>query len=159
MEFEIYDHWKGSLTDHQLQLTKDLLSFAADKLDLGSNVEMSLTFVRNPEIRKINAKYRGVDRSTDVISFAINDNDEDEDIIMDEEMMKELPRELGDLFISLDKVREQALFLNHSQDRELGFLIVHGLLHLDGYDHETKDEEKKMFGLQEEILDEYGLPR
>lgn len=159
MDLELYDHTDGELTDHQRQLAEKLLDFAAQKLGLKDNDEMSLTFVKNPEIKKLNAKYRGVDRATDVISFAINDNDDDEGIVMDPEMAAEIPVDLGDLFISIDKVKEQALFLGHSEDRELGFLVVHGFLHLNGYDHERPEDEKKMFGLQEKILDEYGLAR
>lgn len=157
MELEIYDHTEGQLTEHQRELAEDLLTFAAKELQLADHDEMSLTFVRNPEIKAMNAKYRGVDRATDVISFAINDDDED--IIMDDEMAAELPHDLGDLFISVDKVKEQALFLGHSTDRELGFLVVHGFLHLNGYDHEQPADEKKMFSLQEKILDDYGLAR
>ena len=70
-----------------------------------------------------------------------------------------IPKDLGDLFISIDKVKEQALFLGHSEDRELGFLVVHGFLHLNGYDHEEPADEEKMFSLQEKILDAYGLKR
>lgn len=155
MDLEIYDHTAGKLTDHQRQLAVDLLDYAAQQLELSDTAEMSLTFVNNPEIKKINAQYRDVDRATDVISFPMNDDD----IIMDDESKKEMPVDLGDLFISVDKVKEQALFLGHSEDRELGFLVVHGFLHLNGYDHEKPDEEKEMFSLQEKILDGYGLAR
>lgn len=157
MDLELYDHTNGELTDHQRKLAEQLLAFAAEELQLKDNDEMSLTFVKNPEIRKMNAQYRGVDRATDVISFAINDDDED--IVMDDEMAAMIPKDLGDLFISIDKVKEQALFLGHSEDRELGFLVVHGFLHLNGYDHEQADDEQKMFSLQEKILDAYGLAR
>ena len=157
MDLELYDHTNGELTDHQRKLAEQLLAFAAEELQLKDNDEMSLTFVKNPEIRKMNAQYRGVDRATDVISFAINDDDED--ILMDDEMAAMIPKDLGDLFISIDKVKEQALFLGHSEDRELGFLVVHGFLHLNGYDHEQADDEQKMFSLQEKILDAYGLAR
>ena len=75
------------------------------------------------------------------------------------ELAAELPVNLGDLFISIDKVAEQAKFLGHSFDRELGFLVVHGFLHLNGYDHEQPEDEKEMFTLQREILDQYGLER
>lgn len=156
MDLTIYDHTDGQLSDEQRQMADDLLQFAARKLGLGDNVEMSLTFVRNPEIKDLNREYRGVDRATDVISFAINDDD---DVIVDAELAGELPQDLGDLFISIDKVSEQALFLGHSEKRELGYLLVHGFLHLNGYDHEQKDDEAKMFGLQKEILDDYGLSR
>ena len=156
MDLTIYDHTDGQLSDKQRQMADDLLQFAARKLGLGDNVEMSLTFVRNPEIKDLNREYRGVDRATDVISFAINDDD---DVIVDAELAGELPQDLGDLFISIDKVSEQALFLGHSEKRELGYLLVHGFLHLNGYNHEQKDDEAKMFGLQKEILDDYGLSR
>ena len=155
MDLELYDHTQGELTSHQRQLAEKLLAFAAEQLQLKDNDEMSLTFVKNPEIKEINAKYRGVDRATDVISFAINDDDEK--IVMDDEMAAMIPKDLGDLFISIDKVKEQALFLGHSEDRELGFLVVHGFLHLNGYDHEEPADEEKMFSLQEKILDAYGL--
>lgn len=157
MDLELYDHTQGELTSHQRQLAEKLLAFAAEQLQLKNNDEMSLTFVKNPEIKEINAKYRGVDRATDVISFAINDDDEK--IVMDDEMAAMIPKDLGDLFISIDKVKEQALFLGHSEDRELGFLVVHGFLHLNGYDHEEPADEEKMFSLQEKILDAYGLKR
>lgn len=157
MDLELYDHTQGELTSHQRELAEKLLAFAAQQLQLKDNDEMSLTFVKNPEIKEINAKYRGVDRATDVISFAINDDDEE--IVMDDEMAAMLPKDLGDLFISIDKVKEQALFLGHSEDRELGFLVVHGFLHLNGYDHEEPADEEKMFSLQEKILDAYGLTR
>lgn len=71
----------------------------------------------------------------------------------------EMPRVLGDIIISVPKTKEQAAEFGHSFERELGFLAVHSLLHLLGYDHMTEEEEKEMFGLQREILDEYGLKR
>ena len=156
MELTIYDHSQGMLTEHQTALAEELLAQAAAKLSLPSSAELSLTLVRNPEMKELNAKYRGVDRATDVISFAIND---EEDLTLPAELQAELPLDLGDLFISLDKVKEQALFLGHSADREFGFLLVHGFLHLNGYDHETPADEAAMFSLQEAILTAYGLTR
>lgn len=156
MELTIYDHSQGMLTEHQTALAEELLAQAAAKLALPANAELSLTLVRNPEMKELNAKYRGVDRATDVISFAIND---EEDLTLPAELQAELPLDLGDLFISLDKVKEQALFLGHSADREFGFLLVHGFLHLNGYDHEMPADEAAMFSLQEAILTAYGLTR
>lgn len=156
MELTIYDHSQGMLTEHQTALAEELLAQAAAKLALPASAELSLTLVRNPEMKELNAKYRGVDRATDVISFAIND---EEDLTLPAELQAELPLDLGDLFISLDKVKEQALFLGHSSDREFGFLLVHGFLHLNGYDHETPADEAAMFSLQEAILTAYGLTR
>lgn len=156
MELTIYDHSQGMLTEHQTALAEELLAQAAAKLALPASAELSLTLVRNPEMKELNAKYRGVDRATDVISFAIND---EEDLTLPAELQAELPLDLGDLFISLDKVKEQALFLGHSADREFGFLLVHGFLHLNGYDHETPADEAAMFSLQAAILTAYGLTR
>ena len=160
MDIEIYDQTDDhAVSQSQLQLAHDILDYAAKYLELKDNTEISLTFVHNPQIRKLNAQYRGVDRATDVLSFALEDDSDDSPILLDPELAAQIPENLGDLFISIDKVAEQARFLGHSADRELGFLIVHGFLHLNGYDHEQKDDEEKMFKLQEEMLNGYGLPR
>ncbi|MFR0579920.1 rRNA maturation RNase YbeY [Limosilactobacillus mucosae] len=160
MDIEIYDQTDDhAVSQSQLQLAHDILDYVAKYLELKDNTEISLTFVHNPQIRKLNAQYRGVDRATDVLSFALEDDSDDSPILLDPELAAQIPENLGDLFISIDKVAEQARFLGHSADRELGFLIVHGFLHLNGYDHEQKDDEEKMFKLQEEILNGYGLPR
>ena len=114
------------------------------------NSIFSIIFIDNEQIRKINATYRGIDRETDVISFAF------EDVKDDFSLTK---RVLGDIYISIPKMQEQAKSYGHSEKRELAFLTVHGLLHLLGYDHQTPEEEEKMFGLQKEILDEEGISR
>lgn len=157
MELQLRDHTEGKLQPSQERLSEKVLAQAAERLDVPEQAEMSLTFVLNPEIRELNRDYRGIDRATDVISFAIEDDDDLANLPA--EIRAELPVELGDLVISIDKVAEQALFLNHSADRELGYLLVHGFLHLNGYDHEEPADEKKMFTLQEEILDGLGLSR
>lgn len=159
MDLEVYDHSAGKATSDQIKLVSDLLQFAAKKLQLADNTEMSVTLVDNPQIKQLNAKYRGVDRATDVLSFANEESTDEPPIIMNPEMAAEIPKDLGDLFISIDKVGEQARFLGHSKDRELGFLAVHGFLHLNGYDHEQPADETQMFALQAEILDDYGLTR
>ena len=102
----------------------------------------------NEFIHNINRDYRHIDRPTDVISFAFLDGDENKDKIFQSNAMVVL----GEIYISFDKAREQALAYGHSLDRELKFLFVHGLLHLLGYDHMTKEDEKIMFALQDEIL-------
>ena len=112
--------------------------------------EVNIIFVGLEEIHEINKAYRNVDRPTDVISFALEDT---EDVTVYEE------RVLGDIYICLDKVHEQAKEYGHTEIREMAFLIVHGLLHLLGYDHMIKEDEKIMFGLQEEILNEMGITR
>lgn len=159
MDLTIYDETAGRVSQGQLNLVRDVLQFAAQKLALKEDTEMSVTMMTNPVIRKLNQQYRGVDRATDVLSFAAKESGDETPIIMDPALAAELPENLGDLFVSIDKVEEQAKFLGHSADRELGFLVVHGFLHLNGYDHEQAADERRMFDLQREILDEYGLQR
>lgn len=90
----------------------------------------------------------------------MEDEGEDEvPIIFEEELEFDMPRTLGDIMISIERAQEQAEEYGHSYDRELGFLALHGFLHINGYDHMTPEDEKKMFGLQKEILDAYGLER
>ncbi len=110
----------------------------------------SITFVSNEKIWELNKTYRNVDRPTDVISFAFEDARDEFNLEM---------RILGDIFISIPKMQEQAIAYGHSEKRELSFLTVHGLLHLLGFDHMTKEDEEKMFNLQEEILDEERISR
>ncbi|USS89594.1 rRNA maturation RNase YbeY [Fructilactobacillus cliffordii] len=160
MDLEIYDETKDQVPATQIELIKNLLDYAAQTLDLSDNTEMSVTLVNNDRIQEINREYRNVDRATDVISFAIEDDTEDEfPMIMDDELRAEIPENLGDIFVSVDKVKEQADFLGHSEDRELGFLVVHGFLHLNGYDHMQPEDEAVMFPLQRKILDNYGLKK
>lgn len=109
----------------------------------------SIIFVDEKEIQKLNKEYRGIDAVTDVISFALEDNEEVHDSV----------RMLGDIYICIPRMKEQAKAFLHSEKRELSFLVVHGLLHLLGYDHRNDKEEKEMFGRQEEILNEEGITR
>ena len=108
------------------------------------NCYFDVIIVDNKAIRAINKKYRYVDKETDVISFALEDNNK---VVIPE------IRLLGDIYISIDKAREQSIEYEHSLNREISFLAVHGLLHLLGYDHKNEVEEKIMFKKQEEILD------
>ncbi|SFC52963.1 probable rRNA maturation factor [Alkalibacterium subtropicum] len=156
MDIVIYDETQ-KITEQKTTWMEDLLQFAAAKLSIPDNAGISITVVDNQKIREINREYRDKDAVTDVISFALED---DEDIFMTIDMEEgDIPRDLGDIFLSYDKAVEQAEAYGHSVDRELGFLLVHGFLHLNGYDHMTEADEKEMFSLQEEILREYGLKR
>lgn len=110
----------------------------------------SIILVGNEEIQKINYQYRNVDAITDVISFAFEDNQ----MILPDSM-----RVLGDIYICIPRMQEQAILYGHSEKREFSFLIVHGLLHLLGYDHIKPEEEKIMFALQDEILNCLGITR
>ena len=112
----------------------------------------NIIFVDKERIQEINREYRNIDKVTDVISFALNDNSECNFFMEDEE-------ELGDIFICIDRAIEQASDYGHSVAREIGFLAVHGYLHLCGYDHMTEEDEKVMFAKQEEILSQANLVR
>lgn len=159
MDLEIYDDTKN-VPEEKIKLIEDILNFAGSYLKLPENTEMSVTLMDNEHIHEINKKYRGVDKPTDVISFAIEEDDPDEvPIILPEDEEFDIPKNIGDIMVSMDKVKEQAEYLGHSEDRELGFLVVHGFLHLNGYDHMKEEDEKEMFGLQREILYSYGLTR
>lgn len=143
------------ITEQDMLLIEKLLNFASEKLGVEDGSEVSVTFVTNERIQEINREYRDKDQPTDVISFAMEELGEDEIALNG----VDLPRVLGDIIISVPKTKEQAIEYGHSFLRELGFLAVHSLLHLLGYDHMTEEDEKVMFGLQKEILDEYGLKR
>ena len=133
----------------------DITKVALEQLDLDFSPVISISFVDNKYIHKINKKYRDVDKETDVISFAFLDDDENRDNTLHSKGV--VP--LGDIYISVDKAKEQAESYGHSLERELSFLYVHGLLHLLGYDHQNELEEKEMFGVQEEILNKLGVSR
>lgn len=137
------------------ELVSSLLKFAADEEKINEECEVSITFVDNETIRNLNKEYRGKDSATDVISFALEEMGDDEMIIIGAEM----PRVLGDIIISIDQTKIQAEEYGHSFNRELGFLALHGFLHLLGYDHIEKEEEVIMFAKQKEILGKYGLYR
>ena len=115
------------------------------------NAIFSVIFVGEDEIQKINKEYRGIDKVTDVISFAFEDN---------ANMVYNNVRVLGDIYICIPKMIAQAKEYGHSEKRELSFLCCHGLLHLLGYDHvNSKEEEKIMFDLQERLLNEVHIER
>jgi probable rRNA maturation factor len=145
----------NQLSDEQMEEIEKLLNFAAQKENVEENSEVSVTFVSNERIHEINREYRDKDAPTDVISFAMEEIGEGEIELIG----VELPRVLGDIIISIPRAEEQAKEYGHSFIRELGFLSVHGFLHLLGYDHMEKEEEEKMFSRQKEILDDYGLTR
>lgn len=140
--------------EKQLLLTIEKALEQAAKAENLPPADVSVTIVDNEQIHELNKEYRQVDRPTDVLSFPLWEPDEDWVVVEEEETVP-----LGDIVISLAKAREQAGEYGHSVERELGFLAVHGFLHLLGYDHETPEQEREMFGRQEEILLLAGLQR
>ncbi|HEM5225673.1 TPA: rRNA maturation RNase YbeY [Streptococcus suis] len=164
MYIEMIDETGQVSAQMQEQIT-ELLQFAAEKIGK-QNKEMAVTFVDNKRVHEVNLEYRGIDRPTDVVSLEYKAESEivfDEEDLLDNpelaEMMEDFDAYIGELYISIDKAREQAEDYGHSYEREMGFLAVHGFLHINGYDHYTPEEEAEMFGLQEEILTAYGLTR
>jgi len=144
LDFNSFDE---TLNDYELSFTQ-LLSKTLNHLSLDFDPYISVTLVDNDYIHTINRDYRHKDAPTDVISFAFLDGEDNKD-----EMLHSHKRVvLGEIYISFDKAREQATAYGHSLDRELNFLFVHGLLHLLGFDHMTKEDEEIMFRLQDEIL-------
>ena len=129
---------------------KKIIEFALKHENL-TNVTFNVIFVDSDKIRQLNREYRPIDKETDVISFALEDGEANINF--------EFGRLLGDIYICVPRMKAQAKEYGHSLAREMGFLTIHGLLHLLGYDHMTKEEEKVMFAKQEEILDAYGLKR
>ena len=134
----------------ELETVEKVLYSAIEKENL-ENVSFNLIIVDNDYIHELNKTYRNIDRETDVITFAL----EDEDTLV----MPSDERILGDIYISIDRARSQAEDFGHSLLRELSFLAVHGFYHLLGYDHMTEEDEKVMFKKQEEVLDAYGIRR
>ncbi len=126
---------------------EEVLNRACKVLNRKQDWSLSVIYVTPEQIHEINRDYRGVDRATDVISFAMQDD-------MSNVLIEEDSFELGDIFINVEAIRQQAKAYGHSIRREACFLFCHGLLHLMGYDHMTKEDEVVMFGLQDEILDE-----
>ncbi|EGF07292.1 MULTISPECIES: rRNA maturation RNase YbeY [Streptococcus] len=164
MYIEMVDE-TGQVSKEILKQTQEILEFAAQKTGK-DNKEMAVTFVSNARSHELNLEYRDTDRPTDVISLEYKpelDIAVDEEDLLDHpelaEMLEDFDAYIGELFISVDKAREQAEEYGHSFEREMGFLAVHGFLHINGYDHYTPEEEAEMFGLQEEILTAYGLTR
>ena len=135
-----------NIEDNNLYNDYDYLYEVLDhtlKKEKVDNAIFSIIFVEDEEIHTMNRDYRGVDRVTDVISFAFEDTGE---ILYNDIRM------LGDIYICIPQMKRQAESYGHSEKRELSFLAVHGLLHLLGYDHMTEEDEKVMFAKQDEIL-------
>lgn len=137
MEVNYFNQQTEDTTQYELILNRVFKDIVESK-------SMQVIFVDNKQIHEMNKTYRSVDKPTDVISFPNDEVDDDS---------------LGDIFISIDQAKLQAKDYGHSIEREIGFLAVHGYLHLIGYDHDTVENEAKMFELQESILNKANLKR
>lgn len=134
--------------DEDYSYLEDLIDLAIKKLGVAGI--FSITFIGDDKMHEMNLKYRNIDRTTDVLSFALND--------CKDPFEKEI-EVLGDIFISIPKMKIQAIEYGHSEKRELSFLTIHGLLHLLGYDHMQPEDEKIMFDLQKEVLSDAGITK
>lgn len=133
----------------ELDYLEKYINFVVEKEKL-NNCLFNIIFVSNDEIRELNSNYRGIDKVTDVISFALEDGSDLKNVEL---------RVLGDIYIAIDVAYEQAEMYEHSNIREVCFLATHGILHLLGYDHMEEDEEKIMFSKQKELLNSYEITR
>jgi probable rRNA maturation factor len=147
----VYEDEKQLCKDNYEEQFIKIIETALEHLSIEDDIEMSCIIVDDEEIHEINRDYRNIDRSTDVISFALEDNEQF--------YVEGMPRSLGDIFISYEHALAQAEEYGHSIFREMCFLFTHGLLHLLGYDHMVEEDEKEMFGLQKEILDKLHIER
>jgi len=148
------------ITDEREAFIEKVVKAVLDYEKWDEEVEVSISFVDNKEIQDLNREFRNIDSPTDVLSFPMLEYEEsiDDEAFSEEDYIEaEIP--LGDIVISTEKVIEQSKEYGHSQERELAFLLVHGMLHLLGYDHMNEEEEKIMFQKQDEILDMLNIKR
>lgn len=147
----VFDNEVENFENNYEQDFTAIIEQALKTLGIEDDVEVSCVLVDDERIHEINREYRHIDRSTDVISFAMEDNNQF--------YVEGMPRTLGDIFISVDHAKKQAEEYGHSLRREMCFLFTHGILHLLGYDHMTDEQEKEMFGLQDQILGALSIER
>lgn len=160
--------WNNEQND--MEINESLIALLNTLLEEAGKVEgitegeVALTFVNDEQIHELNRDYRGIDRPTDVLSFAMKEtlDDEELEIIydpMEANPSEEVPDVLGDIIISVQTAQAQSEEYEHSIEREIGFLFVHGFLHLLGYDHQDEASEAEMMGKQEAVLGQVGLTR
>ena len=145
--FEIFNNSGSDFLE--TNILEKYVKYVTKKLDIESAI-FNIIMVDEKEIQELNKTYRGIDKKTDVITFALEDGDD----FRNPEL-----RVLGDIYISIPVAYEQAEIYGHSRIREICFLATHGILHLLGYDHMDEIEEKEMFSLQEELLSSYEINR
>ena len=148
---------KIEVNDKFIELINDVCNYALKEEDVNIPYQISLLFVDNDEIREINRDTRGIDNATDVLSFPMFEKNEIENILMKKELKVE--DVLGDIVISLERVYEQAKEYNHSFERELAYMLVHGFYHLMGYDHIEEKDKEQMRPKEEKILQDLNITR
>lgn len=137
-EIEITNNYKESI--------RVAISMCLQMENVNDNVEISISFVTNNEIKELNRTYRNVDKETDVLSFPMDDEEEEDGTII-----------LGDIVISSEKIIEQAKEYGHSIEREMIYLVVHSMFHLLGYDHIKENKKDVMRGKEKEVMKKIKL--
>ena len=146
----------GELPNEEALIRKVVETVLTEE-NIKHDLDVYITLTNNEEIHKINKEHRDVDRSTDVLSFPMYERDEIN--LLKSEKNTEAEEILGDIIVSIEKVKEQAEEYGHSFERELAYLVTHGMLHLLGYDHMADDEKETMRAREEEILGKMGILR
>ena len=129
--------------------------FKTEKLE-NLNVYMSIILTIPEEIRRINKEFRNIDKETDVLSFPMFEKEELQNI---SEYIGEIPEVLGDIVVSIERVKQQAEEYGHSFERELAYMIVHGFYHIMGEDHIEEDDKIQMRAKEENILNKLNIKR
>lgn len=157
LQLDLYDEQTAVALPQTLEeLLRELMCYAGEAEGIASG-DVAVTIVDDEEIRQLNLQYRGLDKPTDVLSFSMLESGDDESPIhYDEELPENM---LGDIVISAPTAKRQSEEYGHSFERELGFLFVHGFLHLIGYDHGDAEAERIMTDKQEQALGRAGLSR
>ena len=130
--------------------------FETEKLE-NLNLYISITLTIPSEIRKINNEFRNIDKETDVLSFPMFEKNELDSMVETQE--NKIPETIGDIIISVDRVKEQAIEYGHSFERELAYMVVHGFYHLMGYDHMVEDDKVIMRAKEENVLNKLNIIR
>ena len=139
------------------KLIKEVVNKVLEEEKVLTEVDVYITLTNNEEIHKINKEYRDVDRPTDVLSFPMYEREEIKDLKNDTD--DEVEKILGDIIVSIEKVREQAEEYGHSFERELAYMVVHSFYHLLGYDHMVEEDKKKMREKEEFVLNILDIKR
>lgn len=157
---------KVNINNKEIEELKKIIVFALEEEDVLISTEVSLLFVDNQEIRKINSETRGLDKETDVLSFPMLDYPKDKvykdsykDFNFDATYLDGDDLVLGDIVLSLEKALEQSKDYEHSLEREISYLVVHSILHLLGYDHMEEKGKEKMRKREEDILNKLKISR
>lgn len=147
---------KVEISEDLLKSINDIIKACEEEEGIRFENEISLTFTDNENIRQINKEYRDIDSETDVLSFPMYEKDELEE---EKKSLDSFVKMLGDIVISLEKAKEQAIDFGHSFEREVCYLVCHSMFHLMGYDHIDEEDKKIMREKEEKIMNKFNITR